>query len=96
MGDADSSDTSATDAESSSDEVVTDTDDARSEVSFGDDLYIRRLKLRTAEYGTLFLLQCRRQMAMLRLRELRQGSVAKSSETHSPVLLMQDVDETLR
>ena len=84
--------TSTTDAEysSSSDE------DAQSDVSFCDDLYIRRMKLRNASHDALFLLRRKRQLAMLRLRELTQGSAAKRGEPHSLVLFVRDIDETIR
>ena len=79
----------------SSDVSITD-DDARSDVSLGDDLYVRRLKLRNADQDSLFQLRRKRQRAMLRLRELSQGSAANRGEPHSLTLFVQDVDETIR
>ena len=96
MDETDLSDTSTIDADSSSDEVFADTDDAHSEVSLGDDIYTRRIKLRNASHDALFLLRRKRQLAMLRLCELGQGSVAKRGEPHSLVLFVRDVDETIR
>ena len=79
----------------SSDVSITD-DDAHSEVSLGDDIYTRRMKLRNADHDALFLLRRKRQLAMLRLRELTQGSAAKRGEPHSLVLFVRDIDETIR
>ena len=96
MEEVDPSIASTTDTESSSDEIFTDTDDARSEISLGDDLYVRRLKLRNADQDSLFQLRRKRQRAMLRLRELSQGSAANRGEPHSLTLFVQDVDATNR
>ena len=85
--------TCTTDAEYSS---SSDAEDAQSDVSLCDDLYIRRMKLRNASHDALFLLRRKRQIAMLQLRELTHGSAAKRGEPHNLLLFVQNVDETLR
>ena len=92
MEETDPSDTSTIDADSSS----SSDEDAQSDVSLCDDLYIRRMKLRNASHDALFLLRRKRQLAILRLRELTHGSAAKRGEPHSLVLFVQDIDETIR